>query len=78
MSTYSLQFSAHMRHGLTISNTISGGMPADGFFADEEDEESKRVTLSDEQKMICSPWAQRSLLVRGYALKEKIWLNFFV
>ena len=47
-------------------------MPADGFFADEEDEENKRLTLSDEQKMICSP------LVRGYALKEKIWLNFFV
>ena len=49
-----------------------GGMPADGFFADEEDEENKRLTLSDEQKMICSP------LVRGYALKEKMWLNFFV
>ena len=49
-----------------------GGMPADGFFADEEDDESKRVVLTDEQKMICSP------LVRGYALKEKIWLNFFV
>lgn len=49
-----------------------GGMPADGFFADEEDEESKRVTLSDEQRMICGA------LVRGYALKEKMWLNFFV
>lgn len=49
-----------------------GGMPLDGFFADEEDEESKRVTLTDEQKMICTP------LVRGYALKEKLWLNFFV
>ncbi|KAK5123020.1 hypothetical protein LTR85_003586 [Meristemomyces frigidus] len=49
-----------------------GGMPLDGFFADEEDEESKRVTLADEQKMICTP------LVRGYALKEKLWLNFFV
>ncbi|KAK1020617.1 hypothetical protein LTR33_018843, partial [Friedmanniomyces endolithicus] len=49
-----------------------GGMPVDGFFADEEDEDNKRVTLSDEQKMICTP------LVRGYALKEKLWLNFFV
>ena len=44
-----------------------GGMPVDGFFADEDDEESKRVTLTDEQKMICMP------LVRGYALKEKMW-----
>ena len=53
-------------------NDDDGGMPTDGFFADEEDEESKRVNLSDEQKMICTP------LVRGYALKEKMWLNFFV
>jgi hypothetical protein len=44
-----------------------GGMPADGFFADEEDDESKRMTLTDEQRMICIP------LVRGYALKEKMW-----
>lgn len=49
-----------------------GGMPVDGFFADEEDEENKRMKLTDEQKMILTP------LVRGYALKEKIWLNFFV
>lgn len=49
-----------------------GGMPADGYFAEEEDDESKRITLSNEQKMICTP------LVRGYALKEKMWLNFFV
>ncbi|TKA51659.1 hypothetical protein B0A55_13327 [Friedmanniomyces simplex] len=49
-----------------------GGMPVDGFFADEEDEDNKRVTMTDEQKMICTP------LVRGYALKEKLWLNFFV
>lgn len=48
-----------------------GGMPLDGFFADEE-EESQRQPLSPEQKMICTP------LVRGYALKEKMWLNFFV
>jgi SpoVK/Ycf46/Vps4 family AAA+-type ATPase len=49
-----------------------GGMPVDGFFADEEDSESKRIILTEEQKMICTP------LVRGYALKEKVWLNFFV
>ncbi|KAF2768952.1 P-loop containing nucleoside triphosphate hydrolase protein [Teratosphaeria nubilosa] len=49
-----------------------GGMPMDGFFADEEDDEIKKLVLTDEQKMICSP------LVRGYALKEKVWLNLFV
>ena len=50
-----------------------GGMPLDGCFADEEHEDStKKIKLSDEQKMICTP------LVRGYALKEKMWLNFFV
>lgn len=48
-----------------------GGMPVDGYFADEEDNE-RLVILSEEQRMICSP------LVRGYALKEKVWLNFFV
>ena len=47
-------------------------MPPDGFFADEEDEETKRGKLNDEQKMMCTP------LVRGYAFKEKMWLNFFV
>jgi hypothetical protein len=47
------------------------GMPIDGFFADDDDDD-KRVTLTEEQKMICTP------LVRGYALKEKMWLNFFV
>ena len=49
-----------------------GGMPLDGFFLDEDDDESQRVHLTDEQKMMSSP------LVRGYALKEKMWLNFFV
>lgn len=47
-------------------------MPLDGFFLDEDDEESTRIQLTDEQKMMCSP------LVRGYALKEKMWLNLFV
>lgn len=49
-----------------------GGMPMDGYFADEDDEASKRVPLSEEQKLVCTP------LVRGYSLKEKAWLNFFV
>lgn len=47
-----------------------GGMPADGFF--EDDENAKRPALTDEQKLICTP------LVRGYAVKEKKWLNLFV
>lgn len=49
-----------------------GGMPLDGFFEEDEDSEGNRVTLSEEQKMTCTP------LIRGYALKEKVWLNFFV
>lgn len=49
-----------------------GGMPMDGAFADEEEETATRVPLTDEQKMIMTP------LVRGYSLKEKIWLNLFV
>lgn len=48
-----------------------GGMPADGFF-DDEDSMPKRAALTKEQKLICTP------LVRGYALKEKQWLHFFV
>lgn len=48
-----------------------GGMPADGFF-DDEDSMPKRPALTDEQKLMCTP------LVRGYALKEKKWLNLFV
>lgn len=47
------------------------GIPLDGFFIDEDEGEAK-ITLSDEQKMMCAP------AVRGYALKDKIWLNFFV
>ncbi|GAB7360033.1 hypothetical protein MBLNU230_g7556t1 [Neophaeotheca triangularis] len=49
-----------------------GGMPMDGAFADEEEETAARTPLTDEQKMIMTP------LVRGYSLKEKIWLNLFV
>ena len=47
------------------------GMPIDGAFADEEDA-AKHVPLTEEQKLICSP------LLRGYSLKNKLWLNFFV
>ncbi|KAF2677328.1 P-loop containing nucleoside triphosphate hydrolase protein [Lentithecium fluviatile CBS 122367] len=46
-------------------------MPMDGHFADEDDA-SKRPPLTTEQKLICSP------LLRGYSLKSKLWLNFFV
>ncbi|KAF2748329.1 P-loop containing nucleoside triphosphate hydrolase protein [Sporormia fimetaria CBS 119925] len=47
------------------------GMPMDGHFAAEE-EATKQAPLTTEQKLICSP------LLRGYSLKTKMWLNFFV
>ncbi|KAF2119614.1 P-loop containing nucleoside triphosphate hydrolase protein [Lophiotrema nucula] len=47
------------------------GMPIDGQFADEEDA-SRHVPLTAEQKLTCTP------LLRGYSLKNKLWLNFFV
>ncbi len=44
------------------------GMPTDGLFGDEDDEETKQKNkLGDEHKMLCTP------LVRGYAFKEKMW-----
>ncbi|KAF1351393.1 P-loop containing nucleoside triphosphate hydrolase protein [Delphinella strobiligena] len=49
----------------------SGGMPLDGHFSDDQ-EPSSQPALSDEQKLICTP------ILRGYALKEKQWLNLFV
>ncbi|KAF2996284.1 hypothetical protein E8E13_005109 [Curvularia kusanoi] len=49
-----------------------GGMPIDGRFADEDDESSQPPPLTEEQKLICTP------LLRGYSLKNKLWLNFFV
>ncbi|KAL5435304.1 hypothetical protein PMIN07_006606 [Paraphaeosphaeria minitans] len=51
--------------------SYSDGMPLDGHFADEEDA-AKRPPLTDQQKLICTP------LLRGYSLKTKMWLNFFV
>ncbi|KAH7406384.1 P-loop containing nucleoside triphosphate hydrolase protein [Phaeosphaeria sp. MPI-PUGE-AT-0046c] len=47
------------------------GMPIDGAFADEEDA-AKHAPLTTEQRLICTP------LLRGYSLKNKLWLNFFV
>jgi SpoVK/Ycf46/Vps4 family AAA+-type ATPase len=47
------------------------GMPVDGAFADEEDA-AKHIPLTTEQKLICTP------MIRGYSLKNKLWLNFFV
>ncbi|KAF2024066.1 P-loop containing nucleoside triphosphate hydrolase protein [Setomelanomma holmii] len=47
------------------------GMPIDGAFADEEDA-AKHIPLTTEQKLILSP------MLRGYSLKNKLWLNFFV
>jgi hypothetical protein len=49
-----------------------GGMPVDGFFEDETNERPAKKPLTDQQKLLLSP------LVRGYALQEKLWLNFFV
>ncbi|KAH3946752.1 hypothetical protein HBI56_071720 [Parastagonospora nodorum] len=47
------------------------GMPLDGAFTDEDDA-AKQIPLTTEQKLICTP------LLRGYSLKNKLWLNFFV
>lgn len=38
----------------------------------DDDEKPTRPALTDEQKLICTP------VVRGYSLKEKVWLQFFV
>lgn len=46
-------------------------MPSEGDIP-YEDEDEERKPLTDEQKMLCSP------AVRGYSLKDKQWLNFFV
>lgn len=43
----------------------------DGGFVDEE-EETNRPRLTDEQKLICTP------VVRGYSLRDKEWMNLFV
>jgi hypothetical protein len=53
------------------SDEEHSGMPIDGYFANEDDM-GKHVTLTNEQKLICTP------ILRGYSLKEKLWLKFFV
>lgn len=50
---------------------VGGGMPIDGLFADEHSA-SDLPPLTLEQLLTCTP------LLRGYALKTKQWLNFFV
>lgn len=49
-----------------------GGMPMDGYFVEEDDDKTPKFELNDDQRLISAPF------VRGYALKEKVWLNFFV
>ncbi|KAK5134730.1 hypothetical protein LTR04_004664, partial [Oleoguttula sp. CCFEE 6159] len=49
-----------------------GGMPTDGHFADEDDADHQRAPLTADQKLICTH------LLRGYSLKEKLWLNLYV
>ncbi|TKA79105.1 hypothetical protein B0A49_01828 [Cryomyces minteri] len=49
-----------------------GGMPTDGHFADEEDADHQRAPLTADQKPICTH------LLRGYSLKEKLWLNLYI
>ncbi|KAF1931068.1 P-loop containing nucleoside triphosphate hydrolase protein [Didymella exigua CBS 183.55] len=49
-----------------------GGMPIDGRFADEDDESTQPAPLTTDQRLICTP------VLRGYSLKNKSWLNFFV
>jgi hypothetical protein len=54
-----------------VDDEDDSGMPIDGQFADEEDA-ARHPPLTTEQKLICTP------LLRGYSLKNKMWLNFFV
>jgi hypothetical protein len=48
-----------------------GDIPFDGVFADEDDA-TEHTPLTTEQKLFCSP------MLRGYSLKNKLWLNFFI
>ena len=52
------------------SSNPSDGMPFGGHFADEDERE--KMPLSTEQRLIFTP------LLRGYSVKKKLWLNFFV
>ncbi|KAF2144007.1 uncharacterized protein K452DRAFT_223451 [Aplosporella prunicola CBS 121167] len=55
-----------------IEEVDEDSMPADGSFGDEDEEGIKRLPLTAEQKLVSTP------LLRGYSLKTKQWLNFFV
>jgi hypothetical protein len=56
--------------GIDDDEGCDGGMPLDGHFLEGDD--AAKQALTDEQRLTCSP------LVRGYSLKNKLWLNFFV
>ena len=57
--------------GESLDGGFGGGMPLDGHFGEEGD--SKNFSpLADEHKLLCNH------LIRGYALKEKMWLNLFI
>lgn len=47
------------------------GIPLDGHYADE-DNTKERIPLTTKQKLTCTP------ILRGYSIKTKMWLNFFV
>jgi hypothetical protein len=55
----------------SLDVACGGGMPLNGHFGEEGDLK-KLPPLTDEQKLLCTH------LIRGFALKEKIWLNMFV
>ncbi|GAM83468.1 hypothetical protein ANO11243_014560 [Dothideomycetidae sp. 11243] len=54
-----------------FEDDMEDGMPIDGHFADDEDEANKEP-LTEEQRLMCNH------LIRGYALKQKQWLNLYV
>jgi len=57
--------------GESLDEGFGGGMPLDGHFGEEGDYK-KLPPLTDEQKLLCNH------LIRGFALKEKMWLNLFI
>lgn len=57
--------------GESLDEGFGGGMPLNGHFGEEGDYK-KLPPLTDDQKLLCNH------LIRGYALKEKMWLNLFI
>lgn len=57
--------------GESLDEGFGGGMPLNGRFGEEGDHK-KLPPLTDEHKLLCNH------LIRGYALKEKMWLNLFI